>query len=93
VADGIRTHDHRDHNPGLYQLSYRLRRLESGRFATMTTRDGELSVSLHEPRPRRSGAAAWGERGVADGIRTHDHRDHNPGLYQLSYRHRGWDPS
>jgi hypothetical protein len=25
---------------------------------------------------------------VADGIRTHDHRDHNPGLYQLSYRHR-----
>jgi hypothetical protein len=28
---------------------------------------------------------------VADGIRTHDHRDHNPGLYQLSYRHRGRD--
>jgi hypothetical protein len=27
---------------------------------------------------------------VADGIRTRDHRDHNPGLYQLSYRHRGW---
>ena len=26
--------------------------------------------------------------GVADGIRTRDHRDHNPGLYQLSYRHR-----
>jgi glycine/D-amino acid oxidase-like deaminating enzyme len=25
---------------------------------------------------------------VADGIRTRDHRDHNPGLYQLSYRHR-----
>jgi hypothetical protein len=25
---------------------------------------------------------------VADGTRTHDHRDHNPGLYQLSYRHR-----
>jgi hypothetical protein len=28
---------------------------------------------------------------VADGIRTRDHRDHNPGLYQLSYRHRGAD--
>ena len=28
------------------------------------------------------------KRGVAEGIRTHDHRDHNPGLYQLSYRHR-----
>ena len=26
---------------------------------------------------------------MADGIRTRDHRDHNPGLYQLSYRHRG----
>jgi hypothetical protein len=24
---------------------------------------------------------------VADGTRTRDHRDHNPGLYQLSYRH------
>ena len=26
---------------------------------------------------------------MADGTRTRDHRDHNPGLYQLSYRHRG----
>ena len=26
-------------------------------------------------------------RGVANGTRTRDHRDHNPGLYQLSYRH------
>ena len=25
---------------------------------------------------------------VADGTRTRDHRDHNPGLYQLSYCHR-----
>ena len=25
---------------------------------------------------------------VADGARTRDHRDHNPELYQLSYRHR-----
>jgi hypothetical protein len=28
---------------------------------------------------------------VADGTRTRDHRDHNPGLYQLSYRHRAAD--
>jgi hypothetical protein len=28
---------------------------------------------------------------VAEGTRTPDHRDHNPGLYQLSYRHRGGD--
>ena len=25
--------------------------------------------------------------GVGDGARTHDHRNHNPGLYQLSYTH------
>jgi hypothetical protein len=25
---------------------------------------------------------------VADGARTHDHWNHNPGLYQLSYSHR-----
>ena len=25
---------------------------------------------------------------VNDGDRTHDHRNHNPGLYQLSYVHR-----
>src|SRR5262245_56898978 len=28
---------------------------------------------------------------VADGTRTHDHLDHNQGLYQLSYRHRVHD--
>ena len=37
---------------------------------------------------------SWGQRGfpglsgVADGARTHDNRNHNPGLYQLSYSHR-----
>ena len=29
--------------------------------------------------------------GVADGARTHDNRNHNPGLYQLSYSHRSAD--
>jgi hypothetical protein len=34
-------------------------------------------------------ACAQRERnGVDDGTRTHDSRDHNPGLYQLSYVHR-----
>ena len=28
------------------------------------------------------------QSGVADGIRTHDNRNLNPGLYQLSYGHR-----
>jgi hypothetical protein len=27
--------------------------------------------------------------GVTDGARTHDNRNHNPGLYQLSYSHHG----
>src|SRR3982074_425024 len=30
--------------------------------------------------------------GVADGARTHDNRNHNPGLYQLSYGHH-WEHS
>jgi hypothetical protein len=30
----------------------------------------------------------FGQPGVADGARTHDNRNHNPGLYQLSYSHR-----
>ena len=25
--------------------------------------------------------------GVSDGDRTHDHRNHNPALYRLSYAH------
>jgi hypothetical protein len=29
-----------------------------------------------------------GKIGVADGARTHDNGNHNPGLYQLSYSHR-----
>jgi hypothetical protein len=28
------------------------------------------------------------QTGVADGARTHDNRNHNPGLYQLSYSHQ-----
>jgi hypothetical protein len=35
---------------------------------------------------REAGRTSVGE--VAEGTRTPDHRDHNPGLYQLSYRHR-----
>ena len=27
------------------------------------------------------------DSGVDDGARTHDHRNHNPALYQLSYAH------
>ena len=32
-------------------------------------------------------ARRYGLDGVADGARTHDNWNHNPGLYQLSYSH------
>ncbi len=41
--------------------------------------------------PTRDVESPLGKRAfarVANGTRTRDHRDHNPGLYQLSYRHR-----
>jgi hypothetical protein len=52
-----------------------------------------LVADVHEARDRESGSRIpdLAENEVADGIRTRDHRDHNPGLYQLSYRHRGRD--
>ena len=41
----------------------------------------DLDTAIHRAVPR-----IW-ETGVDDGTRTHDDRDHNPGLYQLSYAH------
>ena len=43
--------------------------------------------AFRDPRVPGSATAEAATR-VADGTRTRDHRDHNPGLYQLSYRHR-----
>src|ERR1700712_6146683 len=39
--------------------------------------------------PLTSSTGQCWKTGVADGTRTHDNRDHNPGLYQLSYSHHG----
>lgn len=37
---------------------------------------------------KQNGGGGYGlSGGVADGTRTHDNRNHNPGLYQLSYSH------
>jgi hypothetical protein len=38
------------------------------------------------PRPQVT-QENFSELGVDDGTRTHDNRNHNPGLYQLSYAH------
>ena len=40
VDDGARTHDHRNHNPGLYQLSYAHHNLSSHRTESWRTRQG-----------------------------------------------------
>jgi hypothetical protein len=60
-------------------LRRRLRRGLKGRagFARAAAKPGLRGHKRSEPR-------GW----VAEGTRTPDHRDHNPGLYQLSYRHR-----
>ncbi len=39
-------------------------------------------------KPNLLGLGFLNDFGVADGARTHDNRNHNPGLYQLSYSHR-----
>ncbi len=33
-------------------------------------------------------ASTLAKNGVGDGARTRDNRNHNPGLYQLSYTHQ-----
>ena len=60
-------------------------------FHTMNTgylkkrRFNGLTLGLGHKNPY---AEAYGfQFGVADGARTHDNRNHNPGLYQLSYSH------
>ena len=60
----------------------RLRRTTScGSFKYRGTTSAEVSEAGPSPTSRRHSE-------VADGTRTHDHLDHNQGLYQLSYSHR-----
>ena len=51
----------------------------------------ETRTLTHKAPEPKSGAstnfAIPASHGVADGVRTHDNRNHNPGLYQLSYSH------
>ena len=57
----------------------------------LTVADQEKSGTFTTQQPDFSGGGLQEvveEVGVADGIRTHDNRNHNPGLYQLSYSHR-----
>src|SRR4051794_30842833 len=65
----------------------------ASKAAALSTELRGLAPSMPGREREHSGAAkrsgAKGETRVAEGTRTPDHRDHNPGLYQLSYRHRG----
>ena len=50
-------------------------------MSPLSTPAPSADVARHSPQ----------EDGVDDGTRTHDDRNHNPGLYQLSYTHRCLD--
>jgi integrase len=54
---------------------------------TGTPREQNRTHSI-QPEHDEDDEILFGMNGVADGIRTHDNRNHNPGLYQLSYSHR-----
>src|SRR6266542_1924114 len=58
-----------------------------GEFARPSSRSWR-EASARRLTPPAAGSRLPGTRGVAEGTRTPDHRDHNPGLYRLSYRHR-----
>ena len=67
VDDGTRTHDDRDHNPGLYQLSYAhhwvnlivRQHASNGAPGRTRTCNRRLSLPLPLSRPRRVGFVVW----------------------------------
>ena len=95
MADGTRTHDSRNHNPGLYQLSYGHHNyaMRDGAPGRARTCDPRLRRRVLYPTELRALASRSDREvegmkfGVADGNRTRDTRSHNPVLYQLSYSH------
>jgi hypothetical protein len=44
-------------------------------------------IMTHKENPLPGDQQGVMSYGVDDGARTHDHWNHNPGLYQLSYTH------
>lgn len=48
----------------------------------------QLSKTYRKPKTKKpTPGGLFLKYGVTDGTRTHDNRNHNPGLYQLSYGH------
>jgi hypothetical protein len=65
--------------------------MERDEWSETTQRGQVAGDDTVEARARGDTGWAHGPRrfGVADGARTHDNWNHNPGLYQLSYSHHG----
>ena len=86
-------------SPSLYPLSYGAVRSSVAAPSAKSNRPSHAAEAgfarlrrnrSTKRRYRRKSCAAGATFGgeVADGTRTHDHLDHNQGLYQLSYSHR-----
>ncbi len=89
MDDGTRTHDNRDHNPGLYQLSYvhRCRLLHPG---PCPGGQRPPSGTAADPSPcRLIGLPISRQGGVPGRTRTCDHRLRRPVLYPTELRARG----
>ena len=95
MDDGTRTHDDRNHNPGLYQLSYRHHRpAQPGTDAAgrrnspqVWTKTGCRATDGCHRRQIHIGAAANFWVGVPGRNRTRNHRLRRSVLYPLSYGH------
>ena len=86
-------------SPSLYPLSYGAVRSSVAAASAKSNRPSRAAEAgfarlrrnrSTKQRYRRKSCAAGAtfDGEVADGTRTHDHLDHNQGLYQLSYSHR-----
>ena len=73
----------KNHIYGIYHISYRKK------YWTSVDYIGLEWIGLDWKGVENKGLMDYFELidGVANGTRTHDNRDHNPGLYQLSYSH------
>ena len=90
VADGARTHDNRNHNPGLYQLSYSHHRTVDQIIFGLPDRnrtcDPQLRRLLLYPTELRADFCRQCKYGRSGGIRTRDPLVPNQMRYQTALR-------
>ncbi len=61
----------------MIRIQYKIHKLCHAHYYPLWVWPGTPGINKNKPK----------EDGVIDGARTHDNRNHNPGLYQLSYDH------